>query len=243
MGKQEKEISEKAAQYVRDHADEIAEKYAGDNFKPDDVPVSVFMAGSPGAGKTEFSKAFIDILEKPDGVANQRVIRIDADRIREDLPGYTGDNSRLFQHATSIAVDKIHDHALYNDKNFVLDTTFTGNSYQENIERSLDPKRDRNVIIIYVYQDPHEAWKVTQQREKVEGRNILKEEFTDQFFQAKENVNEIKGEFGDEVTVHLLKRNIKSDNSDLEINIKKIDNYIDIDYTREQLKEKLQNHV
>lgn len=62
-------------------------------------------------------------------------------------------------------------------------------------------------------------------------------------FQAKENVNEIKGEFGDEVTVHLLKRNIKSDNSDLEINIKKIDNHIDIDYTREQLEEKLQNHV
>lgn len=35
------------------------EKYA-----PDAVPISAFMAGSPGAGKTEFSKSLIKILEE-----------------------------------------------------------------------------------------------------------------------------------------------------------------------------------
>jgi predicted ABC-type ATPase len=234
---QDQEVSRRAAQYVRNNADKIVKKYAGDNFQPDAAPVSVFMAGSPGAGKTEFSKAFIDILEGSDGAANQRVIRIDADRIREDLPGYTGNNSRLFQHATSIAVDKIHDYALEHDENFVLDTTFTGGKYKQNIERSL--KRDRDVIIIYVYQDPHEAWAVTKQRERKEGRNIPKSVFIGDFFKAKNNVNEVKDKFGDKVTVNLLQRNIKSDDSDLELNINKIDNHLEIDYTKAQLKKEL----
>lgn len=239
---EEKKISEKAVSYVKDHQDEIIKKHAGDDFQPQSVPISVFMAGSPGAGKTEFSKAFINILEHPDGSADEKVVRIDADMIREELPGYTGDNSFLFQYAASIAVDKIHDHVLKTGKNFILDTTFTGGKHRENIKRSLKPSRNRKVIIIYVYQDPETAWRVTQKREKVEGRHIPKQAFLDQFFEAKENVNNIKREFEDDVTVNLLKRNIASTTSKLQLNIKDIDNYIDINYTKDQLRDRL-DHV
>lgn len=234
---EEKEISRNAVAYIKKHQDEIISKYAGSDFQSQALPVSVFMAGSPGAGKTEFSKAFIKLLEEPSGSAHEKVVRIDADMIREDIPEYTGDNSYLFQYATSIAVDKIHDHVLKTDKNFTLDTTFTGNKYRENVQRSL--KRDRRVIIIYVYQDPLEAWNVAKRREKVEGRYIPKQAFIEQFFQAKKNVNEVKEDFGDDVTVNLLKRNIKSDKLELQLNIKNIDNYIDFSYTENQLKDEL----
>jgi UDP-N-acetylglucosamine kinase len=34
-------------------------------FKPEHHPVSIFMAGTPGAGKTEFSKTLIEAFDKP----------------------------------------------------------------------------------------------------------------------------------------------------------------------------------
>lgn len=172
---------------------------------------------------------------------NERVVRIDADEIRKGLPEYNGKNASIFNRACTIAVDKIHDYVLDKSKNFVLDTTFTGSKHKQNVERSL--KRDRKVILIYVYQKPQLAWEVTQQREKKNRRNIPKKAFIDQFFKAKENVNNIKKEFGNDVTVHLLERSIDSSDQNLEINIKSIDNYIEFDYTKSQLKSQLEENV
>ena len=58
-------------------------------------PVSVFMAGSPGAGKTETAKALVKQLG--DGF-----LHIDPDDFRAAIPGYNGSNSWLFQGAISI---------------------------------------------------------------------------------------------------------------------------------------------
>jgi hypothetical protein len=76
---------------------------------------------------------------------------------------------------------------------------------------------------------------LSQKREEVEGRHIPKNAFIEQLFQARENVNEIKSEFGEKITVMLLKRNINSNNSKHELNIKNIDNYIYIAYTKDKL--------
>lgn len=62
------------------------------------IPISVFMAGSPGAGKTEFSKNLIALLEKNN---ERRVVRIDGDEVRPLMQGYAGNNSHLFQGAVS----------------------------------------------------------------------------------------------------------------------------------------------
>ena len=63
-------------------------------FHPEERPISVFMAGSPGAGKTEFSKSLISIIEE---ARHCNVVRIDADEVRGHLPGYVGGNAYLFQ--------------------------------------------------------------------------------------------------------------------------------------------------
>jgi len=53
-------------------------------FHPEGEPISVFMAGSPGAGKTEFSKSLINIIEE---ARHCNVVRIDTDEVRAQLPG------------------------------------------------------------------------------------------------------------------------------------------------------------
>ena len=45
---------------------------------PDENPTAIFMAGLPGAGKTEFSKALIDLLDS-------KVIRLDMDEIASHI--------------------------------------------------------------------------------------------------------------------------------------------------------------
>ncbi len=93
-------------------------------YTPSEMPVSIFMAGSPGAGKTEFSKGLLKALLKLFGEKSPKAIRIDGDELRNYLPGYTGKNSKLFQGAMSILVEKAHDLALKNKQNFILDGTF-----------------------------------------------------------------------------------------------------------------------
>ncbi|MEN1565607.1 zeta toxin family protein, partial [Pseudomonas aeruginosa] len=77
-------------------------------YAREENPVSVFMAGSPGAGKTEAS---IELLSQFDENGS-KVLRIDPDELRSEFEGYTGGNSWLFQPAVSILVEKIHDLAL-----------------------------------------------------------------------------------------------------------------------------------
>ena len=139
------------------------------------------MAGSSGAGKTESSQNLISRLTR-DG---HTVLRIDSDELRDRFDTYTGSNSHLFQAATSILADCIHDHALANKQNFVFDGTLSNlEKSRENIRRSL--KRGRLVQLIYVYQNPLQAWEFVKAREKRDGRHIPKESFIDQYFRARE---------------------------------------------------------
>lgn len=92
---------------------------------PDAKPTTVFMAGSPGAGKTEISKRFISRFE-------HKPVRIDADEIRSICPGYTGQNANIFQKAASKGVHILYEYALKNDLNVILDGTFAYNGALEN---------------------------------------------------------------------------------------------------------------
>ena len=207
-------------------------------YEPDAMSISVFMAGSPGAGKTEFSKNLIKILEKDhDG----HVVRIDNDEIRQLIPGYIGNNSHLFQGATSLIVEKMHDLVLHRGQSFILDNTFA--QYEkaaDNIRRSLE--KSRPVFIFYIYQKPETAWKFTQAREKDEGRSIPKAAFIKQFLGARESINRVSEEFKGKVTIFLVKKNFE-DNSDESIykiqEREQIDRYIGEEYTEEKLEKYL----
>ena len=223
-------LSIQAVDWVKKNQKELVSKIIGQYNSAPVVPVSIFMAGSPGAGKTEFSKNFIKQFKDHE----KYIVRIDPDEIREMLPQYCTGKAHLFQTAVSIAVEKIHDHVLKKSKSFLLDGTFSNfDVAQSNVRRSVD--KGRIVLIQYVYQDPLVAWDFTKKREVIEGRNIPKESFIEQFFAARKNVEKIKSEFGEKVKVDLIERNIKTNKYTYKDNIDSIDNYIKDKYNSNNL--------
>lgn len=231
LNPQETEIRDRAIAFAKKNGKRVAKDFTDiDVYKPDPNPVSVFMAGSPGAGKTEASKALIAQVEDPECPT----VRIDPDELRELFDEYAGENSWLFQLAVSILVDKIHDLVLKNRQNFLLDGTLTKlDKARENIERSL--KKGRFVQILYVYQEPRLAWEFVSAREKIEGRNIKPADFVDQYFAARQVVNTLKGEFGKEIQVDLILKNSDNSTKVYKANIDKIDNHVPEKYTVEQV--------
>jgi hypothetical protein len=142
-------------------------------------PVAVFMAGSPGAGKTEASKELLATLEAKE--PRSRILRIDPDDLRGEFSSYAGNNSHLFQGAISILVARILDLAHDQRQSFLLDGTFSNLAIaRENVVRCL--KKKRAVQILYVYQDPLQAWRFVQARELEDGRNVPVERFIEEHF-------------------------------------------------------------
>lgn len=106
MTPEERKIHDAALAYARKHKKAIAKRLTDPRIYPlEKIPVSVFMAGSPGAGKTEASIELIELLSD-DG---RKILRIDPDELRDEFPGYDGQNSWLFHAAVSIIVERIHD--------------------------------------------------------------------------------------------------------------------------------------
>jgi len=236
----DEEIRQTAIEFAKRNKMKIARELTDRSIFPsEDLPISVFMAGSPGAGKTEFSKTVIAILEEG---RERRVIRIDGDEIRSRLPGYEGSNSHLFQKAIIPVVEKIHDLALHQKQNFVLDGTFASYDVaKKNIQRSL--KEERPIFVFYLYQAPQVAWTFTQGREVDEGRRILKQTFIYQFIGARETVEKVLEEFNEKITVFLVKKDFeKNDVEDivkLDLKGKGIDDIVKERYTKDLLEQLL----
>ena len=227
MTSEEKRIEQAALEYAKKHRTEIARRLTDPAiFVPEANPVSVFMAGSPGAGKTEASIELLN-LKAADGA---KVLRIDPDELREELPGYTGENSWLFQRAVIPIVERIHDLALDQEQSFLLDGTLSSYSVAEkNIQRSL--RRGRTVQILYVYQEPQQAWRFVQAREAAEGRRIQPEDFVRQYFAARVVVNRLKAELGKCIQVDLLMKNNDGSHRFYRAGVDQIDNHIPEKYS------------
>ncbi|MGH8138775.1 MAG: zeta toxin family protein [Steroidobacteraceae bacterium] len=202
MTDDERKIQEAAVAYAKANKRSMCAQLTDPSvYPPEENPVSVFMAGSPGAGKTESAKEIIAQLESEPGAP--KVLRIDPDDLRSEFPGYIGSNSWLFQEATSVWVNRMHDLALEQRQTFLLDGTLSNvDRARHNVQRSLG--RDRRVTIWYVYQSPYLAWDFVQAREAEEGRHIPPERFIDQYFKARDVVNALKCEFGSKIQVDLL---------------------------------------
>lgn len=237
MTPEELELEEAAYKFAKSEKVKIAKRLTDKSiYIPEAEPVSVFMSGSPGAGKTEASKSLI--YEMTEG--KNDILRIDPDELRYEFSGYTGNNSYVFQKGVSILVEKIHDLALKQKQSFLLDGTLSKyNKAEQNIQRSL--KRGRAVQILYVYQDPKLAWEFVRSREVVEGRNIQLQTFIEQYFGAREVVNKLKLKFGKDIKIDLLLKN--NDNSDrvYKANIDIIDNHIPEAYTSAPLEKLLKS--
>ncbi|KKQ07129.1 MAG: Zeta toxin family protein [Candidatus Moranbacteria bacterium GW2011_GWE1_36_7] len=245
MDMDKEEFIKNSRDWIKTNKKEIIKKFANDILPiPNVKPFVIFMAGSPGAGKTETSKNFITEFEQlyysKSGKKHPsiHVVRIDPDEIREMIPGYDGANAELFQGPASLGVEKVYDYVMKKDLSVIVDGTLASYSVAyKNIEIAL--RKKRNVAIFYVYQDPLIAWKFTKAREDEDGRHISKARFVEAFFKAKINTNKLKKEFGNRIQVFLIIKNYSNATEKTEFNIENIDNYLKVNYTKQSLMKKI----
>lgn len=206
----EDDISRKAARWVshKENKQQLIKNFVSlKRYPVSDKPVIVFMAGSPGAGKTEFVNELKE-LDKKKLLGKIPYAIIDPDAIRPFLPGYKGNNSYLFQNAVSIGVDKLYRSVIKNRQNAIVDGTFANyKKAHENVQKALES--GAQVIVLYIFQHPAVAWDFTCKREIVEGRNIRKKDFIDKFIAAKDSVEKIKEMFGKEVQLNIVIKDYK----------------------------------
>jgi len=204
--------AEKAIKFIKENKKKLISNFASDEIcPPSKNPASFFMAGAPGAGKTEIAKMLIYVWKSP-------AIRIDPDEIKKQLPGYNGSNSEIFHRASSLGIEKIHDYALAKRKSIILDATFAEYEIShKNITRSI--KKGRTVVIFYVHQSPELSWDFTLKREKLEGRHVPKKVFEYALKNSGLNVVKIKREFGKEIKICLVEKNIDAKIKKFRVNI------------------------
>ena len=226
-------MEQEAIEYARRNKKRFASELTSlDKYPKEEHPASFFMAGSPGAGKTETAEAII-------GDKETQTIHIDPDKYRSFFSDYDGSNSFLFNSAVSIITDAIHDKCLANNQTFIFDSTASNfTKMKENMERSL--KRKRDVIIIFVYQSPLEAWDFVKKREKIEGRRITKEVFIEHYFNSRLSVNKLKEIFKEKIIIHLVIKDLSGKRRKYFQNVTDVDYHIRAsNYTKDFLTNKL----
>ncbi|MFZ1720118.1 MAG: zeta toxin family protein [Candidatus Moraniibacteriota bacterium] len=256
---QEKKIQEEAIQEIKNRKQELIEKFIVSKRPLRLSVISFFMAGSPGAGKTEFSRRYMsDVIDKTDEklmrfLAKNNIdiesvdtlfIRIDVDEIREFLSQYQKTdilkgikgNAHVVQKAANRGLDIIREYCFKQEISFLQDGTF-GNydTMRSMVEKSL--RTGREVQIFYIYLDPLVAWEFTKAREYLEGRNIIREKFIEQFYNSQKNVERIKAEFGHQVKIHCVLKNGKNEVESIRLDVQSIDNFLKTQYNKGSIKE------
>lgn len=227
MSDADSQLEGEALDYIKSHSQLVIDTFASQSIAVIS-PVSLFMAGSPGAGKTEVSRALM-------GQFTTLPIRIDADEIRALCPGYTGTNAHLFQKAATKGVNILYDFALHNNRHLILDGTFAYGNAIQNIERSI--KKGRTTELWFVYQDPLKAWEFTQARESTECRHVSRDIFISAFLRAQENTKSAKDTFGEQLVLNMLIKNVDNSNGKLYLNIQaaELDRFLGAPYTQDKL--------
>ncbi|MEL4470484.1 zeta toxin family protein [Shewanella algae] len=226
----DKLITDKAIKEAKKMKKAVAKRLV-DHLPEEEAPVSVFMAGSPGAGKTETARAIIRAFADEHG---QGLVHIENDELRKEFEDYNGLNSPLFQRPATLLVEAVHDKALKNGVSFILDSTLSSfEKAKDNIQRSLD--KHRFVEIIFVYQDPEQAWQLVKARERVEGRRVPEAVFVEQFLASQRVVSELKRHFGDQIEIMFIEKNIDGNNDKPHFNVTDIDALLRKKYNRQSL--------
>lgn len=170
-------------------------------------PVSVFMAGAPGAGKTEVSKGVVKLFERGE------VLRLDPDDFRPYFDCYNGSNSHVIQRAITPLVEKCIDLSMSAGINLLVDGTLSNwDIAHKNILRAL--KAHRTVVVMFVLQDPMVSWEFVKAREYSEGRQIRKEIFVAQYFGSIEVMCKVMEAFSPRVITWCTVKNALTEQSD-----------------------------
>lgn len=256
LNEEEIKLQKEAIDYINSHKDELVRKFI-ESKKPLKLDLlTFFMAGSPGAGKTEFSRRYMNeeidrsdhklinrLRELRSDIDNARslFVRIDVDEIREFIPYYRKTNvkacikgnAHVIQKAANKGLDILRKYCLQNGISFLHDGTF-GNydTMRDLIKKSL--RKGRSVQVFYIYLDPLVAWEFTRAREFLEGRNIVKEKFIEQFFASRKNVAKIKEEFGNKVKITCIIKSVNNEPEEIS-DVDDVDKFIAKYYNKKSL--------
>jgi predicted kinase len=154
---------DEAKQWVKSKANQarVVELFF-ENNKPTKSKTAFFMAGIPGAGKTEFAENAIK--------TDRELIPIEHDQIVEYIDGYRPEQYYKYRKAGSTLVTKVFDECLQNGYSFIFDGTLSHKTGAKDVKRCL--KAGYEVFIIYIVKDATLAWELTQARELVKKRSI-----------------------------------------------------------------------
>jgi hypothetical protein len=133
LSEEELGIENRAFAYAKKNRTSICRKLTDKEvYLAEECPVSVFMSGSLGAGKTEFSTNVVNQLE----TNGTKILRLDPDELRVEFKEYDGYNSYLFQRAVSLLIERSLDYICKNKQSFLLDGTLASYKVAEkNIKR------------------------------------------------------------------------------------------------------------
>ena len=182
---------EKAAQWTQENKERILKKIVTEQ-NPRNAKECIFMAGSPGAGKTETVRRL---------KLKETFTILEADEIRVLNPHYQKTtetqkgNAHLIQKAASIGLEYCRKYCIENGMVFVQDTTFSNRGSIDLVRKLTNAGWD--MTIIFIYQDPEKAWQFTKAREEIEGRNIPKESFAESFTGIIRNIERVQGKHPD----------------------------------------------
>jgi UDP-N-acetylglucosamine kinase len=164
------------------------------------IPVGIYTAGLPGAGKTEFT---VELLK---GIIN-KPLRIDMDEIAALMEGYRPETADKFRGGASMILAKIYDEVIKHKVDFVFDGTFSQDRALENLDRAIH--HGYKVKIYYIHQDPVIAWQFTKDRELIEHRAIEKQGFIETYLKLYKNLKALQKNYKN-VTISVV---IKDENN------------------------------
>lgn len=223
LSDEQRSLQEEAMRWARTNKKAFAAQFTNPDVFPGELnPVALFMAGSPGAGKTEAAKALVAELGD--------FLRIDPDEFRAKIPGYDGATSYLVQGAVSVLVGAVLDCAFKQKQSFLLDGTLS--SYEvadKNVQRCVD--KGRAVQVIYVYQEPHLAWEFVKARELLEGRRIPPDRFVHQFFESRNVVERLKVKYSKDIKIDVVLKNIDGTSGKYLANVQDLKSVVPITHT------------
>ncbi|MBQ3306458.1 zeta toxin family protein [Candidatus Saccharibacteria bacterium] len=218
-----------AALWAKQHRREFVKALVeASGAEPQNDPTAIFMAGLPGAGKTELSKNIIDF-------SKINFVRIDMDEIASQIENYDPKEADRFRLGATTLLSEVFSYALYHNLDFIMDGTFGSPKAKTNIERTL--KHGYMVKIIYTYQDPKTAWEFTKAREKIEHRAIKFGGFIKVYYNTLENLKKIYQEFHGQISIDIVVKTADNrigvwyDNMDFS----EIDEFVKLEYNKDKL--------
>lgn len=221
-------------QWIKNHKKDFVKRFIRDSgAEPNpDKPACIFMAGLPGAGKTEFTQKIIT-------ESNIKVVRIDMDEIATHIALYKPENADKFRYGASTLVSAVFDKCAHDKYPFIMDGTMSHDNTMQCISRCIN--KGYAVKITYIKQDPITAWHFTKARELVERRGIQKDGFIQSYSSTIKNLLSLKQYPDILVDIIIKDKNNKEGKRIVNVATADLDKYVKLEYNNKDLERILAN--